>query len=337
MKKTRQVIGFALKLAIAGAILWYLLFHKMDPGQLGDAIRKTADKWPWLLGGGVLMLAPLLFSVERWKTILDALDMRLGWLRVGTLFFIGLFFNAFMIGPTGGDVIKAYYTARETHHKKTEAVATVFIDRVVGLLALVLIVSAVILFRWDFFMANPVTKAFAWPTITACAILLGGSIMAFSVHIFQVFPFLKRWNHIKPVGVLVNTLERAYNAFYVCRARPRLLLKLLVQAVFIHILFTSVAWCVGKSLSIDAPFLAYITFFPVIGLISAVPITPGGLGVREGLSIQLWSVMGVPFADAFLMSLLPFLFQVFWGLPGGILFLFNSSDALPPLSQDLGD
>ena len=103
------------------------------------------------------------------------------------------------------------------------------------------------------------------------------------------------------------------------------------------LVFTSVAWCVGKSLTIDAPFLAYITFFPVIGLISAVPITPGGLGVREGLSIQLWSVMGVPFADAFLMSLLPFLFQVFWGLPGGILFLFNSSDALPPLSQDLGD
>ena len=43
------------------------------------------------------------------------------------------FFNAFLLGSTGGDLLKAYYAARETHHKKTEAVVTVFVDRIIGL------------------------------------------------------------------------------------------------------------------------------------------------------------------------------------------------------------
>jgi len=336
MKKIRQLITLLVKVGIATIVLGYLL-HKMGLAKLGDTIKSTAGEWPWLLAGLVLILAPLLWSVERWKTILDALEMKLGWMRVGTLFFIGLFFNAFMIGPTGGDLIKAYYTAKETHHKKTEAVATVFIDRVVGLLALALIAGTMILVRWDFYASNPTTRLFAWPVLIACAILLGGSILTFSVNLFTVFPFLKRWNHIKTVGTLVNTLERAYNAFYVFRARPSLLLKLMSQAVLIHVLFVCVAWCVGKALSIEQPFLVYLSFIPMVGLISAIPITPGGIGIREGISIQLWGVMGVHDEKAFLLGFIPYLFQVLWGLPGGLLFLFNSSDSLPPLSRDVGD
>src|SRR2546430_8221736 len=50
-----------------------------------------------------------------------------------------MFFNAFLLGSTGGDVIKAWYVAHETHHKKAEAVATVVVDRLIGLLALFII------------------------------------------------------------------------------------------------------------------------------------------------------------------------------------------------------
>lgn len=334
MKKFRQLLGILVKLGIAVAVLGYLL-NKMGLAQLGSALKATAREWPWLLAGFSLCLLPVLGCMARWKMILDGQDMKLGWKRVNTIFFIGLFFNSFMIGPTGGDLIKAYYTARETHHKKTEAVTTIFIDRVVGLLVMAIMVGTVILFRWDFFMSDPTTRVFAWPVFTACLILLAGSIVAFSVHLFEVFPWLKRWNHIALIGKTVETLERAYNAFYVCRKNPRLLLGLALVSLAVQLLFVGAAALTGRALGLDLPLLAYLSFTPLIGLISAIPITPGGIGIREGASIKLWSVLGVPDEKAFLLAFIPYLFLVLWGLPGGILFLFHRSGGDLPAGEDL--
>lgn len=324
MKNPRQLLGVILKLGIAVGVLAYLL-NNMGMAKLGAALQATAQQWPWLLAGLALVLPPLLGCMARWKAILDAQDMKLGWQRVNTIFFIGLFFNSFMIGPTGGDLIKAYYTARETNHKKTEAVTTIFIDRIIGLLVMALIVCTMILVRWDFFMAHNVTRVFAWPSLIVCLILLGGSVVAFSVHLFEVFPWLKRWNHIAAIGKIMDTLERAYNAFYVCRRNPRLLLGLVLYCLAIQLLFIGVGALVGRALGLDLPLLAYLTFFPLVALISGIPITPGGIGIREGASVKLWSVMGVPDEKAFLLAFIPYLFQVLWGIPGGILFLFHRS------------
>ena len=324
MSTLRQHLGVVAKLAIAAAVLGYLL-TKMGIAQLATTARATAGEWPWLLAGCAVSLVPLLGCVIRWKMILDAQSMPLGWRKVNTIFFIGLFFNSFMIGPTGGDLMKAYYTARETHHKKTEAVTTIFIDRVIGLLTLALLATAIILARWHFFMSDPTTRLFAWPVLITCLTLIGGSVIAFSVHIFEVFPWLRRWNHIGPVGTIVTTLERAYSAFYVCRRQPGLLASLVLQSLMVQLLFVVVSACTGRALGLSLPLLDYLSFAPLVGLISAIPVTPGGIGIREGASIKLWSVLSVASDKAFLLAFIPYLFLVLWGLPGGIAFLFHRS------------
>ncbi len=320
MSKVRQTLSTILKLGIAIAVLTYI-FKKMNMGDLKAVLHSTAGQWPWLVAGFLLCLPPILLCMARWKMILDGQDMKLGWRRVNSIFFIGFFFNSFMIGPTGGDLVKAYYVARETNHKKTEAVSTVFIDRVIGLIALALIVGVMILVRWDFFMTKPVSRVYAWPALTACAIVIGGGLLAFSVHLFEVFPWVKRWNHIRFIGVVLETIERVYNAFYVCRANPRLLLQLILTSVVIQFSFVGVCWSVGHAIGLQVPFLSYLSFTPLVSLISAIPLTPGGTGLREFASIQLWSTQGIADAQAFLIAFIPFLFMLLWGLPGGILFL----------------
>jgi len=323
MSKARQTLSTLLKLGITIAVLAYIFNKKMDMGQLQTTLQSTAGQWPWLLTGFLLCLPPLLLCMVRWKMILDEQDMKLGWRRVNSIFFIGLFFNSFMIGPTGGDLVKAYYTSQESHHKKTEAVSTVFIDRVIGLLVLAIIVGVMILVRWDFFMAKPISRVYAWPALTACAIVIGGGILAFSVHLFEVFPWIKRWHHIRFVGKVLETVERVYNAFYVCRANPRLLLRLTFTSVIIQIAVVVIGWCVGHALGIRVTFIDYLSFIPLVGLISAIPLTPGGTGIREFASIQLWSTLGIASDRALLVAFIPFLFMLVWGLPGGILFLLQ--------------
>lgn len=325
MSKTRQTLSTLLKLGIAVAVL-AIIFKKMDMGQLKNTLQSTAGNWPWLLGGFLLCLPPVLLCMARWKMILDAQDMKLGWRRVNSIFFIGLFFNSFMIGPTGGDLVKAYYTARETNHKKTEAISTIFIDRIIGLLVLALIVGVMILIRWDFFMTNPISRLYAVPALTVSGILLGGGIVAFSVHLFEVFPWIRRLNHIRLVGKVLEIVERVYNAFYVCRANPPLLLRLALTSVAVQVSFVFAGWSVGNALGIDVAFIDYLSFSPVVGLIGAIPLTPGGTGIREAVSIHLWSALSVSSDKALLLAFIPYIFMLIWGLPGGILFLLQGKE-----------
>ena len=118
MKQARDILWLLVRLGLAVGVLAWLL-HKMGIEQMSQTLRGTAANLPWLIAAFLLTLPPLLISMLRWKLILDAQEMRLPLPKVNAIFFIGLFFNSFMIGPTGGDVVKAYYTARETHHKKT--------------------------------------------------------------------------------------------------------------------------------------------------------------------------------------------------------------------------
>ena len=333
MKRVREVLSLMLRLGVAVAVIGYLL-HKMGLAQLAQTLHASASQWPWLLAALLLVLLPLLLCMARWKLILDAQDMHLTWRRAGTIFFVGLFFNAFMIGPTGGDLIKAYYTSRETQHKKTEAVTTIFIDRVVGLFVLALMVGTVILARWSFFTVDPKIKPVAVTALAVCGAIVGGGIVAFSVHLFEAMPWLRRWQGAGAICRVFETLERAYNAFYVCRARPQLLLRLIAYSLAVQLLFVVVGSLVGRALGLTFPLLDYLSFAPLTGLIGAIPVTPGGIGIREGGSILLWATLGVPTDKAFLIAFLPYLALVLWGLPGGILFLFYRASAGQPPSGE---
>ncbi len=330
MKSLKQTASTLARLAIAAIVMTWL-FRKMGVATLGQTLKDCAGQWYWLAAALALTLVPVLLCMARWKLILDAQGLLLSWLRTTSIFFIGLFFNAFMIGPTGGDIIKAYLTARETHQKKTEAVSTILIDRVIGMLMLALMTGGMILIRWNFLMEHPETRRVAIPMLVVCLLLLGGGILAFSVHLFEKIPVLKRMTGHRWMGRIASLVERVYNAFYVCRKHPRLLLQITLSSLTLQTCLVLVAALVGKALGLNVRFIDYLTFYPLVSMIGAIPVTPGGLGLREGASIHMWSVLAVSADKAFLLAFMPYLFLTAWGIPGGILFLFHrSANPIPP-------
>jgi uncharacterized membrane protein YbhN (UPF0104 family) len=250
---------------------------------------------------------------------------------------IGHFFNAFMIGPTGGDIVKAYYVARETQQRKTEAVTSVFIDRVIGLLVLALLVATVIVVRWDFYAAHAATRSVALAALAACAMLIVGATLAFGVHWFDVWPALRRWQTLPFIGGLLATAERAYNAFYVCRSQPRLLLAMAAYSLSVQLLLVGVSICVGHALDLTLAVEDYLAIAPLVGLISAIPVTPGGVGIREGANIHLLAALGVSADKAFMLAFLPYCFMVLWGLPGGILFLVHRPATTRSINEEMAE
>ena len=335
--RLKKIAGLLIRLGIGIGILAWLL-SRINPQTLLGELRLAASHWPWLAAGLVVLLIALGLCLVRWKLVLEAMELHLSWPRTVAVFFIGHFFNSFMPGGTGGDLIKAYYTARETHHRKTEAVATIFIDRTTGLIALIVIVLTTLLLRCRFFLTYQLTQ---WAALVAGSICLTaglGLILLFSKDLFREGTCWSRWRQNSRWSKPLDILARAYASFYTCRQRPGLLARTVAISAVNHFLAITAAYCAARALEVDLPYLDFVALVPFVAIAGSIPLTPGGLGVREGVSIHLFALLGVPQGKAFFIMDLPYLGMLFWGLCGGLIFIFYAASAgRPDAEKSRGD
>jgi uncharacterized protein (TIRG00374 family) len=238
--------------------------------------------------------------------------------RALVLYFIGHFFSLFMPGATSGDLIKAIYVARETPDRKTEVVSTVFIDRIIGLFGLIILTVVIMVARLNFFLSYKETKVALVFNLILLVITLAGSFIVFKRNLLEKWSFFSKLEERTKLGKIIT---KAYNALHVCINCPGVLKKTLVLSFINHIVFIGVAFFIGLSLEIRLRYFDYLTVFPVINAVAALPITPGGLGVREGAVIFLFGALNIPSATALALSLLVYLSTLFWALIGGFVYI----------------
>lgn len=128
------------KLTLAAALLILIFYKFVDIGKLAEALKKA--QWMYVLYALALQWCVVLIGTHRLQILLKAHSIKLSFFRVLKYNCIGYFFNLFSLGATGGDVVKAFYVSRETHEKKTESVTVVFLDRLMGMAAVVTIATA---------------------------------------------------------------------------------------------------------------------------------------------------------------------------------------------------
>lgn len=122
---------------------------------LWDIISGTLGRWPWLVSGFLMFFVGVVMITIRWKLILDTQSLVLTWRRVFSISFVGAFFNSFMPGSLGGDLVRGYYTSREAEERKTELFLSVVIDRMLGLPSVLLLPLAAMAIQPQLISANP--------------------------------------------------------------------------------------------------------------------------------------------------------------------------------------
>ena len=156
----------------------------------------------------LLMGTTILLGVIRWRMVLRVQGLHLSFGRTTGISFVAHFFNSFLLGSTGGDLMKAYYAARETKHRKTEAVTTVFVDRLIGLWAMLLFACAMMLLNLRLMLDNAWLRLLA---IIIFAMMLVGSVVlgtAFWGGISKRWSGARAWLRRLPKGAwLENTLD----------------------------------------------------------------------------------------------------------------------------------
>ena len=319
-----------LQLILGIGLITFLFLRIREKGDLSkfaDVLRSAADNWPLLLLGFSFFFACLLLCTYRWKLLLEAQDLRLSFGKVLVLYFVGSFFSTLLPGVTGGDVVKAIYAAREAPHKKTAAVSTVVIDRLIGLLALIVLAVIIMLARLPLFLScAPMKMALAFNSVLLVAASVGLFVL-FRHNLLERWPFFKRLEERTALGEIIG---KAYSAFHVCMTHPSLLAKTLLLSAVNHVCFVVMIYFIGIGLGIRLSFIDYMTAFLIINAVAAIPLTPGGLGTREGAAIFILAVFNVPAPSAFSLSILIYASLVMWGLLSGIVYLFYIYQSGPP-------
>lgn len=277
----------------------------------------SLDRWPWLLAGLFGVVGVFSFGICRWWVLLRSQGIQITFWKTLQVSFIGYFFNTVMPGSVGGDLVKAYYVARDREGQRVEAISTIMLDRLIGLFALVSIGAlAAVLFPSVGFG----TPRFKMLSQFVLACLAGGAVVVVLflwVDLRQLGPFRK-----ENPGRILGAIRRLYNCLWLYREKKRVLALALLLSFCAHSFGVSLMVALAQSLGGQEGMTAarYLFVIPLGYVINGLPIAPGGWGLGEyAYSLLFREALGKAENIGASLALLMHFAFTFWNLVG---FLF---------------
>jgi hypothetical protein len=346
--KPKAIWSLLWRLAICGLLLAWI-FHRIftQEGRLAMQARgldfdllSRADQWraAWHYGPRelwhtlnlvnplaflislVFMGLTILIGVWRWRMVMQVQGLNLPAGRAMEISLIAHFFNSFLLGSSGGDLIKAYYAARETHHQKPEAVMTVLVDRIIGLFAMLTFAVCMMIPNLALLASHERLAAVAGVILlmmVCCAVFL---LLAFWGGLSRHWPQARNWLRTLPKGDL---LERALEAARRIGREPAMLIRMLGVSMILNLACVAQVMTLSYGLGLNLTIPVLLLVVPIIICVSALPVTPNGLGIRENLYVLMLAVpeINTPATSALSLSLLAYAGSLIWSLGGGVVYL----------------
>ncbi len=314
----KKTLVTALQVAVTGGLLAWLFRDGKQNREMLTALSHANLLWIAAAFGvyGIVVLS----AVTRWKILLGVQGIHIPWTRIASLFMIGLLFNPFLPGGTGGDVAKIFYLLKETPDKKPAALLAVLMDRLTGLFGLILIAGTVMAIRYQW-LTQPAGVAH-W--LLVILVIFGGSL-AFIIASFAVtsLGLVHKLPERMPLRDKLVDISVAYNQYGRAWRTSLLALALCVP---VHLGSFTLFYCVGQAFTESASrgsLMDYWGIMPIVGTIAALPISIGGTGPREMVFIDLLGgLCGITPSVAKLISLTGYFVLILWSMAGGIVYLF---------------
>lgn len=319
MASKKKYLLLLVRLAISFGLIGYFLYTlAQKQGGLGEALGQFAAAFSgaspaWLIPACLLHIVGFSQISLRWQILLKAQGVNTGFFQLLSYYFMAAFFNTFLPSTIGGDTVRALESKRLTG-STTTSVMVVIIERLTGLLALVLI-SLTALFIKMFQSSEQLTGV--WIFLTA--VVVGFFILVFLVHpkvAPAILGFLKK---ILPAKIHA-WFEKAYAAVAVYYKRPAALLGAIGVSLTFQLNMVLYYFLLAKALHRSPDPLDFMIKVPVmIFLLMTVPAI-NGLGVRTA---SFKGLMKFPAAYALALEFIDLGFRIGYGLLGGLFFLFH--------------
>lgn len=292
--------------------LFVFLFRQIDTEALFLNMQ-TANK-PVLAGAFLVYLLSLIFGFWRWNMLLKTLEVSAPLGRRIASFAGGNFFNYFLPSTVGGDLVRSFDLS--AHTKKTkDVVATVLLDRLSGYAGLEIVFLVALFFGW-----NMVPLRIVLPG----AILITALLAIFLLAIFNSFFYSKinRFLSLPITGKFGEALRSLHDELYIFRKNKSTIIRSVLLSVMIQLASPLAVYIVALSLGLKISALYFLVFFPIIGVITLLPISLGGLGFKEFLGVYFFATVGVPKNLSLAFSLIGLFIVLIYACLGGLIYVF---------------
>ena len=318
----RKILVTFLQLSVTVALLWWVFHDPVQRDKMKEALHTAAYRW--VAAGILAYIVVEIAAAVRWQILLRVQKIRLNFPRLSGLFLIGMFYNQFLPGGTGGDIIKSYLLLKETPDRKAGALLAVVFDRLIGLVALVTITATLVSLRFDLLSKTPDTRRLLWFLLILLSVSIAGLITSFVISGFNLFYLLP---HKFPGREKLIEISAAYHLY----ARHWLATLLAFGASLVaHLATFTTFLCVAYAFHADVKLIDFFSILPVERTLTALPISLAGVGVREKiLQVMLSNLCGIAMPVATLIGTMSFLVIIACCAPGGIVYFFYKPSGVP--------
>ncbi|MGQ0662225.1 MAG: lysylphosphatidylglycerol synthase transmembrane domain-containing protein [Pseudomonadota bacterium] len=256
----------------------------------------------------VALAVQLVLIAWRWRRVAAVSGVALGRWTALRLVAIGAFFNQALPSAIGGDAVRVWLVTL-TGVSLGKAISIVLCDRVLGFVALLVLVALTL----PLFEAVSGDRAAKYGL---AGVVVGGAcaLVAFLALGRRLAAWLGRWRAVRALSELAADFQRLF-------ALPGRALLLVVLAVLIHLLSVAAVLALARALGLGVGLVDCLVLVPPIVLVTMLPISIAGWGVREGAMVVGFGLAGVAPADALALALSYGLAVLAVGLPGGLLWL----------------
>jgi len=320
-----------LKVAlVAGVFVW---LAKKDLISL-EAFRIGMTHLNRIVPGLLALVVSSVIAGFRWQMLLQAQDIFIPLARTYQLHYIGNFFNVTLPGAVSGDLVKAFYVAREVPGARAKAFGSILFDRLVGVSALVLVSVGALTIEYGTFQGSAVLAG-----VKAFVLVTGAGVVAFYSYLFLVReshdPILRIFQALEAKNGKFGSLTRIYLGVRTYHHHRAVVLKALAASILIHLSagFACIQFAYALQQTQLQPSEIYVVS-PLGMLVTAVPVLPGGVGTgHAAFSFFFRLIDSQRGADVFSFFVIA---QLLIGAFGGLLYLrfkANNPDIAAQLSQ----
>lgn len=320
ISKYSKNLSLLTKLALMLLIFWFVA-EGVDMQEVDKMLRlQNRSAFIW---ASFFFMVQVALGAVRWRAIMVALAGSgarvISYLQAFRFFYISVFFNCCLPGTVGGDVVRVWLIKSENVPLPL-AINSVVIDRMIALLALGVMGG----------LTMPVLAGYidvsAW-LITPVYFLLVALGMCGLFHLDTVIARVKTLGKLQWIEFLVQNIRQVISC-------PKAGLWSLFYAIISHVSYCMTAYILAESLGNPISFLDCVTLIPWVLLISIIPVSIGGWGLREAAMVFFLGLIGVPQEAALTLSIQLGLLAIVTSVPAGFLWLVNRGQRSEVRCQD---
>lgn len=308
----KKAMGLVLKICCS-VLLLFVLFRQIDAKSVLSIIKNTNK--PLLLFSFLLCSSVYILCFLRWKMLLAVSGIRPAISRLISPFAGGVFFNLFLPTTIGGDFVRSADLAIHTK-RANEVVATVILDRLSGYIGMVFVALLALIFGSKLIEDRMIFLSIAGLTAGLVLIML----VFFNSFVYSIF---RKLFYSPDAGKIRAAIEDIHREIYNLRDHKKVALKNLFLSILVQAITPVTTYIIALSLGVDMNISYFFIILPIISAISMLPISLGGLGIRDAATIFFFAKVGVGQDLAFAMSLIGFLFIVIYAGIGGLIYVFT--------------